>query len=42
MESLTHSCQKENDIFIVNEKEWKEFRESGLLWFINQTLHVFG
>ena len=27
---------------MVNEKEWKEFRESGLLWFINQTLHVFG
>lgn len=26
----------------VNEKLWKEFRESGLLWFINTTLHMFG
>lgn len=24
------------------EKDWKEFRESGLLWFINSILHVFG
>lgn len=27
---------------MVTEKSWKEFRESGLLWFINQTLHLFG
>lgn len=27
---------------MVEEKSWKEFRESGLLWFINQTLHLFG
>ena len=27
---------------MTNEKSWKEFRESGLLWFINTTLHVFG
>lgn len=22
--------------------EWKKFRESGLLWFINSILHLFG
>lgn len=27
---------------MVTEKSWKEFRDSGLLWFINQTLHLFG
>lgn len=24
------------------EKTWEDFRESGLLWFINTILHVFG
>lgn len=27
---------------MVEEKSWYEFRRSGLLWFINQTLHLFG
>lgn len=27
---------------MINRKEWEEFRESGLLWLVNQTLHVFG
>lgn len=27
---------------MIKEKSWEEFRESGLLWFINQTLHLFG
>jgi hypothetical protein len=27
---------------MVEEKEWKEFRESGLLWWINMILHTFG
>lgn len=27
---------------MVNKKTWKEFRETGLLWFINTTLHLFG
>ena len=27
---------------MVEEKSWKEFRESGLLWFVNTTLHMFG
>lgn len=26
----------------MEKKEWKEFRESGLLWFINSILHLFG
>ena len=27
---------------MVNKKSWSEFRETGLLLFINQILHVFG
>lgn len=27
---------------MINKKSWEEFRESGLLWFVNQTLHLFG
>lgn len=27
---------------MIEEKSWKEFRESGLLWFVNTTLHIFG
>ena len=27
---------------MVNSKEWEEFRETGLLWFINTILHLFG
>mgnify|MGYP001248608352 CR=1 FL=1 len=27
---------------MVNEKTWDEFRSSGLLWFINTILHMFG
>lgn len=27
---------------IVEKKTWKEFRKTGLLWFINSILHVFG
>ena len=27
---------------MVYKKEWKEFRESGLLWWVNRTLHLFG
>lgn len=26
----------------VIEKSWEEFRDSGLLWFINTILHMFG
>ena len=27
---------------MVKKKSWEEFRKSGLLWFINTTLHLFG
>jgi hypothetical protein len=27
---------------LVNRKTGKEFRETGLLWFINTILHMFG
>jgi hypothetical protein len=27
---------------MVDERSWEEFRESGLMWFINTTLHMFG
>ncbi|SMC63414.1 hypothetical protein [Sporomusa malonica] len=27
---------------MVNRKTWREFRESGLLWWINMILHTFG
>ena len=27
---------------MVTRKDWEEFRSSGLLWFINRTLHLFG
>lgn len=27
---------------MIEKKTWEEFRETGLLWLINTTLHVFG
>jgi hypothetical protein len=27
---------------MVSKKSWKEFRESGLLWWVNMILHTFG
>ena len=27
---------------MVTKKTWKEFRESGFLWWINKILHTFG
>ena len=27
---------------MITKKNWKEFRDSGLLWFINTILHTFG
>lgn len=26
----------------VKEKSWEEFRDSGLLWWVNTILHMFG
>lgn len=27
---------------MVDKKSWKEFRDSGFLWWINMILHTFG
>ena len=27
---------------MLKEKSWDEFRDSGMLWFINSILHLFG
>jgi hypothetical protein len=27
---------------MLKEKSWEEFKESGMLWWINTTLHTFG
>lgn len=27
---------------MVDKREWKEFRDNGLLWWINTMLHTFG
>ena len=27
---------------MLTKKTWEEFRSTGLLWWINQTLHLFG
>lgn len=27
---------------MIDKKSWNEFRESGLLWWINMILHTFG
>jgi hypothetical protein len=27
---------------MIERREWTEFRNAGLLWFINTTLHMFG
>lgn len=27
---------------MVNKKSWKEFRDSGMLWWINMILHTMG
>jgi hypothetical protein len=27
---------------VVEERTWEEFRKSGLLWWVNRSLHLFG
>lgn len=27
---------------MIDKRSWNEFRETGLLWFINTILHLFG
>lgn len=35
-------CEKYEEIDMVTPKTWDEFRNSGLLWWINMILHTFG
>ena len=30
------------EIKMVEKKSWQEFRDSGLLWWVNTMLHTFG
>lgn len=32
----------DSDTKMVTQKSWKEFRDSGMLWWINMILHTFG
>ena len=34
--------EKENEKQTVTKKSWDEFWDTGLLWFINMILHMFG
>ena len=34
--------EKKEEKHMVNRKSWKEFRESGMLWWINMILHTMG
>lgn len=34
--------EKQEHTEMVTKKSWEEFRDSGLLWMINSTLHIFG
>lgn len=40
--SPNSTCDKYESIKMVNKKSWDEFRNSGLLWWINMILHTFG
>lgn len=39
---LNKHLEKKNMKKMVNEKTWKEFQDTGLLWWINMILHTFG
>jgi hypothetical protein len=30
------------EVVMVDRKSWQEFRDSGMLWWINMILHTFG
>lgn len=36
------ACCRYEKIQMVMQKPWKEFRDSGMLWWINMILHTFG
>lgn len=41
-EQLLKGPKENENNAMVNEKSWKQFRDSGLLWWINMILHTFG
>ena len=40
--SQNSTCDKYEPIKMVDRKSWDEFRNHGLLWWINMILHTFG
>lgn len=40
--SPNSTCDKYEEIKMVEKKSWEEFRNNGLLWWINMILHTFG
>ncbi len=36
------SDELQTAVSMVERRSWEEFRESGLLWWVNRTLHLFG
>ena len=40
--SPTSTCDRYEKIKMIEKKSWKEFRNNGLLWWINMILHTFG
>lgn len=40
--SPNSTCDKYEKIKMVEKKSWEEFRNNGLLWWINMILHTFG
>lgn len=40
--SPNSTCDRYEPIKMVNRKSWDEFRNNGLLWWINMILHTFG
>lgn len=39
---MTGNKNIDDNIQMVTKKSWKEFRDSGMLWWINMILHTFG
>ena len=40
--SPSSTCDRYEAVKIVEKKSWEEFRNNGLLWWINMILHTFG
>jgi hypothetical protein len=39
---VTTMVMSHRRINMITKKSWKEFRDAGLFWWINQQLHIFG